>query len=174
MIRDVVRYPDRRLKLPASPIGTPGPAARRLAEDLQDTARHYPRTVGIAAPQIGAMWRMAYVDCSQHKKVSDPHPPFWLIDPRVVLADGAEVGREGCLSLPGIRADIRRPLAVRIKATDLEGNDFELYDEEIMARVWPHENDHLNGVLIIDKLSPMARIATRKAIRELELGATEG
>jgi peptide deformylase len=155
VIRDVVRYPDRRLKLPASPIGTPGPAARRLAEDLQDTARHYPRTVGIAAPQIGAMWRMAYVDCSQHKKVANPHPPFWLIDPEVVRTEGAEVGREGCLSLPDITANVRRATEIEVEYTDLDGARRTVRTAGFEARVLLHEIDHLHGILILDRVSSL-------------------
>jgi len=155
VIRDVVRYPDRRLKTPAAPIGTPGPAAARLAEDLRDTARHYPRTVGIAAPQIGAMWRMAYVDCGQHKKVSDPHPPFWLIDPEIIAADGQEVGREGCLSLPDITANIRRATEITVSHTDLDGTRREVSARGFEARVILHEMDHLDGVLILDRVSSL-------------------
>jgi peptide deformylase len=126
-----------------------------LAEDLRDTARHYPRTVGIAAPQIGAMWRMAYVDCGQHKKASDPHPPFWLIDPEVVVADGQETGREGCLSLPDITANVRRATDITVRYTDLAGERREMSAGGFEARVILHEIDHLDGVLILDRVSSL-------------------
>ena len=155
MVRDVVCFPDRRLKLAANPIGMPGPAARRLAEDLADTARHYPRTVGIAAPQIGAMWRMAYVDCGQHKKVKNPHPASWLIDPVVVQANGAEVGREGCLSLPEITANVRRATDITVRYTDLDGEQCEITTVGFEARVILHEIDHLDGILILDRVSSL-------------------
>jgi peptide deformylase len=155
VVRDVVRYPDRRLKTSAVPIGAPGPAAARLAEDLRDTARHYPRTVGLAAPQIGAMWRMAYVDCGQHKKVADPHPPFWLIDPEVVVANGQEIGREGCLSLPDITANVRRATEITVRYTDLAGRRREISTGGFEARVILHEIDHLDGVLILDRVSSL-------------------
>ncbi len=155
MVRDVVRYPDRRLKTPAASIGTPGPADLRLAEDLRDTAQSYPRTVGIAAPQIGAMWRMAYVDCGQHKKVADPHPPFWLIDPEVTSADGQEVGREGCLSLPEITANVRRATEITVDYTDLQGERKQITTAGFEARVILHEIDHLDGVLILDRVSSL-------------------
>ena len=155
MVRDVVRFPDRRLKLPACPVGTPGPAARRLAADLADTAQHYPRTVGIAAPQIGAMWRMAYVDCSQHARVENPHPPFWLIDPVILQAEGSEVGREGCLSLPEITANVRRATEITVRYTDLEGNERVTTTTGFEARVILHEIDHLDGTLILDRVSSL-------------------
>jgi peptide deformylase len=155
-LREVLRYPDRRLKLPAVPIGRPGPAARRLAADLQDTARHFPRTVGIAAPQVGALWRMAYVDCTGHQKVPDAHGPLWLLDPVVVEAEGAEVGREGCLSLPDITANVRRATRVVVAFGDLEGERRTLALEGFEARVVLHELDHLDGVLILDRVASLA------------------
>ena len=155
MIRPVVRYPDRRLKTPAVPIGVPGPAARRLAVDLQDTARSFPRTVGIAAPQIGVLWRMVYVDCSDHPKVPDAPGPMWLIDPTVELRDGAEVGREGCLSLPEITANVRRPTTITLSYTDLDGTRHRRDASGFEARVFLHEIDHLDGILILDRVASL-------------------
>ncbi len=156
MIREVLRYPDRRLKLVAAPVGTPGPAIRRLADDMLDTAASYPRTVGIAAPQIGALWRVAYVDCTGHKKVPDPHGPLWLVDPVVLEAEGDEIGREGCLSLPDITANVGRATRVAVEATDLDGVRRRIDAEGFEARVILHEIDHLDGVLILDRVASLA------------------
>ena len=156
MIREVLRYPDRRLKLPAVPVGSPGPAAARLAADMLDTARSYPRTVGIAAPQVGELWRMAYVDCTGHKKVPDAQGPMWLIDPVLVESAGEEVGREGCLSLPDITANVRRATHVVVDATDLDGTRRRITSEGFEARVILHEMDHLDGVLILDRVASLA------------------
>lgn len=155
MVRDVLRYPDRRLKTPAVAIGAPGPAARRLAADLADTAAHYPHTVGLAASQIGALWRMVYVDCTGHRKVPDPHGPMWMIDPVVSASHGAEVGREGCLSLPDITANVRRPTEVTVRYTDLDGHSRSVDAAGFEARVILHEIDHLDGVLILDRVSSL-------------------
>lgn len=155
MIREVLRYPDPRLKTPAAPVGSPGPAALRLARDLEDTARSFPRTVGIAAPQVGALWRMAFVDCTGHPKVPDAQGPMWLLDPVVVEAEGAEVGREGCLSLPDITANVRRPTRVVVRATDLDGRRRDVRAEGFEARVVLHEMDHLDGVLILDRVASL-------------------
>lgn len=156
MVREVLRYPDRRLKLPAAPVGRPGAAVRRLAHDLRDTAASFPRTVGIAAPQIGALWRVAYVDCTGHKKVPDAQGPMWLIDPVVVDHDGDEIGREGCLSLPDITANVRRATRVVVEATDLDGSRRAIAAEGFEARVMLHEIDHLDGVLILDRVASLA------------------
>ncbi|MCC6832394.1 MAG: peptide deformylase [Thermoleophilia bacterium] len=157
MIREVLVYPDRRLKQPAAPVTTFGPALRRLAEDLQDTARAYPRTVGLAATQIGAMWRVVLVDCTDHPKVPDPLGPLVLVNPVVVSAEGAETGREGCLSLPEITADVRRPVAIEVEAVDPEGAPLRFTAEGFEARVVLHEIDHLDGVLILDRVASLAR-----------------
>ena len=155
MIRDVLRYPDRRLKTPAVAIGTPGPAARRLAGDLEDTARHYPRTVGLAATQIGAGWRMVFVDCTGHPKVPVPLGPMVLIDPVVEESTGAELGREGCLSLPEITANVTRPTSITVSYTTLNGERQSLNTYAFEARVILHEIDHLDGILILDRVSSL-------------------
>jgi peptide deformylase len=156
VIRDVLRYPDRRLKTPAVPIRTPGAAARRLARDLEDTARHYPRTVGIAATQIGALWRMAFVDCTGHPKAPDAAGPMWLIDPVVEDRDGNEIGREGCLSLPEITANVSRPTRVAVAYTALDGTRRGLEAAGFEARVILHEIDHLDGIIILDRVASLA------------------
>lgn len=155
-VRPVLRYPDRRLKLPAVPVGRPGPAVRRLARDLLDTAAAYPRTVGIAAPQIGALWRVAYVDCTGHRRAPDAQGPIWLIDPVVVEREGDEMGREGCLSLPDITANVRRATRVAVLATGLDGERRLVRASGFEARAVLHEIDHLDGILILDRVASLA------------------
>lgn len=156
MIRDVLQFPDRRLKTPAVAIPHIGPAARRLAADLQDTARQYPRTVGLAAPQIGAPWRMIYVDCTDHPKVPDAAGPTWMINPLVRAATGAVVGREGCLSLPDITANVARASQLCVEYLDLEGVTRRVQLVDFAARVVLHEIDHLDGVLILDRVASLS------------------
>lgn len=155
MIRDVLRYPDRRLKSPAVPLPHPGPAARRLAADLEETARSYTRTVGLAAPQIGELWRMAFVDCTGHPRVPDALGPLWLINPVVVEQSGREMGREGCLSLPDITANVRRPKRIAVRYLDLDGRQQVVRTSGFEARVILHEMDHLDGVLILDRVASL-------------------
>jgi peptide deformylase len=154
-VREVLRYPDRRLKLPCAPVGTPGPAARRLAADMLDTAAAHPRTVGIAAPQVGELWRIAFVDCTGHPKVPDAQGLIWLIDPVVVSRSGNRKGREGCLSLPEITANVRRPARVSVEATDLDGRRRVIDAEGFEARAILHEMDHLDGILILDRVASL-------------------
>ncbi|MFN8110906.1 MAG: peptide deformylase [Thermoleophilia bacterium] len=157
MIREVLVYPDRRLKAPAAPVRTFGPALRRLADDLRDTAAAFPRTVGLAAPQIGVMQRVILVNCHDHPKVPEPLGELILANPVVVEAEGAEVGREGCLSLPDITADVRRAQRVVVEGRDLHGAPVRLEADGFQARVLLHEIDHLDGVLILDRVASLAR-----------------
>lgn len=171
----IVVYPDPALRRPAEPIEEIDDMVRAVAVRMI-VLMHEAEGVGLAAPQVGLSWRMFVTVVPPEEREDDQGLTGRVfINPEIhIESRDLEVLDEGCLSLPGIRADIRRPGAVRISATGLDGGPVELADHELMARVWQHEIDHLNGVLIIDRLSPMDRIATRKAIRELELEATEG
>lgn len=173
-MREVVVYPDRRLKSPAVPMRTVGPAARRLAAELEATARAYPRTVGLAAPQIGAMWRMIFVDCSGHQQVRVPRSPRILINPAVADAEGSEVGREGCLSLPDITANVRRAIRIEVVALGLDGRPLQLAIEGFEARVVLHEIDHLDGVLILDRVASLASDVFPRKIRSVAGPARPG
>lgn len=137
-------------------MGRPGPAARRLADALVATAAAYPRTVGLAAPQVGQLWRMAFVDCTGHKRAPDAQGPIWLIDPVLVEAAGDELGREGCLSLPDITANVRRPTAIAVETTGLDGRRALVRTGGFEARAVLHEMDHLDGVLILDRVASLA------------------
>lgn len=153
MIRDVLHYPDRRLKQPASAVSEITSEIRALVADLWDTAASYPRTVGIAAPQVGAPWRVCVVDCTGHKRVPQSHGPLVLLNPTVASSEGAEVGREGCLSLPEITANVRRPTSVVVEFVDLSGQTRQLSTDGFEARVILHEIDHLDGILILDRVA---------------------
>jgi peptide deformylase len=137
-------------------VGTPGPAARRLAAALLETAAAYPRTVGLAAPQVGELWRMAYVDCTGHRKAPGAQGRIWLIDPVLVEAEGDELGREGCLSLPDITANVRRATRIAVATTGLDGRRARVESHGFEARAILHEMDHLDGVLILDRVASLA------------------
>ncbi|MEZ5080628.1 MAG: peptide deformylase [Thermoleophilia bacterium] len=157
MIRDVLTYPDRRLKQVAVPVRTFGSELARLADDLRDTAASFPRTVGIAAPQIGALWRVVYVDSGQSPKVEFPRPAMVLVNPRVTASEGSDVAREGCLSLPELTADVRRAYAITVEAQSPDGRQVRFDTEGFEARIIQHEIDHLDGVLILDRIASLAR-----------------
>jgi peptide deformylase len=154
VVRDVLVHPDPRLKQVAARI-EPGETARRVADDLVDTMRGGPRCVGVAAPQIGELVRIVVVDCSTHPKATRHHGLLRLVNPVVVEQSGSEIGREGCLSIPEITANVRRATAVVVEATDPDGEALRIEAEGFEARALQHEIDHLSGVLILDRVASL-------------------
>ena len=156
MIREVLLHPHPLLTRSAEPATDPD----RVVEDLLDTMRSFGHCVGIAAPQIGESVRIAVVDCTGHKKAPDAHGELVLVNPVIVAAAGAEVGREGCLSIPELTANVRRATAVTVEAegvrVDAEG--FE-------ARVIQHELDHLDGLLFLDRVESLEADVFRRRAR---------
>jgi peptide deformylase len=159
VVREVLRYPDRRLKEKCRPAVRD--EADRVAADLIDTMRSFPGCVGLAAPQIGEPVRIAVVDCSEHPKAVDPNGLLVLVNPRITLSEGAELGREGCLSIPDLTANVRRATAIRVEAGPVSARSvgFE-------ARCVQHELDHLDGILFLDRVESLAHdLFVRKVYR---------
>jgi peptide deformylase len=154
VVREVLVHPDPRLKEVAKRI-EPGERAQELAADLVDTMRGGPRCVGVAAPQIGELVRMVVVDCSTHPKAPSSHGLLVLLNPVVVTSSGSEIGREGCLSIPEITANVRRATAVTVDATDPAGARLRIDAHGFEARALLHEIDHLDGVLILDRVASL-------------------
>ena len=154
--RPVLVHPDPRLKQVARRVEAGEQAlAERLAADLVDTMRAGPRCVGVAAPQLGELVRMLAVDCSTHPKADANHGLLVLVNPVITAADGSAVGREGCLSIPEITANVRRAVAVTVEATDPAGEPVRIAAEGFEARALQHEIDHLDGVLILDRVASL-------------------
>jgi peptide deformylase len=154
VIREVLVHPDPRLKRVARRM-EPGEEAQRIATDLVDTMRGGPRCVGVAAPQIGELVRIVVVDCSTHPKATVHHGLLVLVNPIVAAAEGSEIRREGCLSIPEITANVRRATAVVVEATDPAGEAVRIEAEGFEARALQHEIDHLDGVLILDRVASL-------------------
>jgi peptide deformylase len=162
----IVHYPAAVLKTRAKPIEKIDQNVRAVAERMIELM-NAEEGLGLAAPQVGLPWRMFVT-----RDAADHDSSHVFINPRLRVSDNEGViHEEGCLSLPGIRADILRPKGIELIATDLDGREFTVTSSEFIARVWQHEHDHLNGVLIIDKMAPMDRLATRKTLKELEAAA---
>ena len=153
-VRPVVLYPDPRLKVVIAPSLEVNDAVRAAAQDLLDTMDACPpRTVGIAAPQIGEMARIAIVDTSRNPKYPGGHGLLVLVNPQVVASDGEQLFREGCLSLPDYTANIKRHQSITVKALNLEGKEVTVDAEGFEAVVLQHEIDHLDGVLFLDRVA---------------------
>jgi len=147
-LREVLRYPDPALKQVCAPAQADG--ADRIAGDLVETMRSFERCVGIAAPQVGELTRVAVVDVRGHPKAETDNGLLVLVNPRVVESEGSEVAREGCLSLPDLTANVRRATGVVVEHAGgrVESRGFE-------ARCLLHEIDHLDGILFLDRVESL-------------------
>lgn len=152
-VREVLRYPHPALKARAREIATgENEHASRVAADLADTMRSFPRCVGVAAPQIDEPVRMLAVDVSEHPKGEGGSGLLVLVNPRIVASSGAEVAREGCLSIPDLTANVRRAVAVTVEAVSAEGEPLVVESRGFESRCLQHELDHLDGILFLDRV----------------------
>jgi peptide deformylase len=167
-VRDVLLYPDPALKAVAAPIQAA--AVDAAAADLVETMGSRERCVGLAAPQIGEPVRLAVVDVRGHPKADTDNGLLILANPRIVEAEGSEVGREGCLSVPELTANVRR--ATRVVVEHLSGS-VECHGFE--ARCVQHELDHLDGVLFLDRVASLASdVFRRRSYASSAAGAEAG
>jgi peptide deformylase len=160
-VREVLRFPHPTLKQVAAEL-EPGDEAARIAADLLDTMRSFPRCAGIAAPQVGELVRMVAVDVSEHPKATTAHGELVLVNPVVVESSGAEVGREGCLSIPDLTANVRRATHVTIDAVGPGGESRRVETEGFEARCLLHELDHLDGILFLDRVDSLTTDVFRR------------
>jgi len=159
----IVHYPDSVLRDKAAPIAAVTDEVKAVAAKMIELM-HLAPGVGLAAPQVGLSWRLFVAN-----PTGEPEDDQVYINPELVHFGGGYAARdEGCLSLPGITVEMSRPAEVTIRAMNLKGEVFEETADGLLARIWQHEYDHLEGVLIIDKMSAMDRMANRRAIKELE------
>ncbi len=154
--------PHPALKRVAAPPADPAETERVVA-DLLDTMAAAPRCVGIAAPQIGEELRIAVVDVSDHPKATSCAGLLVLVDPVVVEAEGHEVGREGCLSIPDFTAEVARATHVVVEASARDGRPMRVIADGFEARCIQHELDHLDGILFLDRVESLSAVFRRKA-----------
>jgi peptide deformylase len=121
--------------------------------------------IGLAAPQIGISKRITVIDLSFKK---NPEEKIVLINPEIIHKEGKQNEEEGCLSLPEIREKVSRAERVRVRAQDVEGNWFEIDGEELLARAFQHEIDHLDGILFIFRVSGLKRDLLLRKIRKMQ------
>jgi peptide deformylase len=143
---------DPVLRTEAEPVETIDAELRRLAADMFETM-YAEEGVGLAAPQVGILKRLVVIDPQ-----SDDVEPFALINPTVIgTGDETERSEEGCLSVPGLKELVERPVRVTVEATDLDGQSIRIEADGLLGRILQHEVDHLNGVLFLDRVSPLKR-----------------
>jgi peptide deformylase len=139
------------------------PELQQLIDDMFESC-YAAKGVGLAAPQIGVPKRIAVIDLSV---AEDPQQKIVLINPEIIHKEGTQAGEEGCLSLPGFREQVRRPKKVTVRAQDVKGKTFEMTGEDLLARAFNHEIDHLNGRLYISHVSALKRDLIRRKVRKL-------
>jgi peptide deformylase len=158
----IVLYPDPRLREKAAPVETFDEDLARLAGRMLELMKAH-RGVGLAGPQVGASLRLFVFN-----PTGAPEDDRVCINPELTDVAGAEEAEEGCLSIPEVRVTVRRGKRCRLRALGLDGAPFELEGEELVARIWQHEVDHLDGKLIIDRMNAADQAVNRKLIAELE------
>ncbi|KYF53177.1 peptide deformylase [Sorangium cellulosum] len=158
-IRTILHYPDPRLRQKAQPVGDITPEIAKLIDDMAETMYAAPG-VGLAATQIGEPHRIFLVDIAAD---NEPSNLLVFINPEIVRQEGQQTGPEGCLSFPGISEDIKRAERVTVRARGRDGATFEIAADGLLAVAIQHELDHLDGVLMIDRMGTLKkRIVQRK------------
>jgi peptide deformylase len=161
-IRPILEYPDPKLREKARPVAQVDDEIRKLVEDMAETMYAAPG-VGLAAPQVGESVRVFVIDTAEE---GEPSTFRAFINPEIVETHGTQAWKEGCLSFPGVAESIKRAERVRVKALGADGQPFELETGGLLAVAIQHENDHLNGVLMIDKVGPLQRRRIGKKLAE--------
>lgn len=164
MVYPIVKYGNAVLETPAEKITEfDTPELHTLIEDMFESM-YAAKGVGLAATQIGIGKRIAVIDTSVGENANEK---LVLINPEIIKIEGQQVSEEGCLSIPGFREQVRRANRVTVRAQDAHGQWFEKTGEELLARAFLHETDHLNGVLYISHVSMLKRDLIRRKIRKL-------
>ncbi|HEY0006031.1 MAG TPA: peptide deformylase [Pyrinomonadaceae bacterium] len=160
----IVHWPDPVLLTPGDPVMEFDEKLERLASDMFETM-YAAHGVGLAAPQVGISSRLFVMDCSGGE---DPEQRIVMVNPEVVRIEGEQRGEEGCLSFPGIFFPVDRSLRAIVRAHDVKGNLFEIDGMELTARCMLHETDHCDGIVFLDKTTPLKRELAKRKIKKLQ------
>src|SRR5271165_999851 len=163
MVYPIVKFGNPVLEKKAATITEFDDELRKLADDMFESM-YAAHGVGLAAPQIGISKRIAVIDISFKE---NPEDKIVLVNPEIVHTEGRQTSNEGCLSIPEFREKVTRPMKVKVRAQDLDGESIEVEGEELLARALLHETDHLNGKLYISHISALKRDLMKRKIRKL-------
>lgn len=159
----ITYYPDPLLRRISAEITGVDDELRQLARDMLETM-YESNGIGLAAPQVGVSRRFVVIHIPD-----STDGPLYLVNPEIIAkSKEKESAEEGCLSLPGLSAKIKRPAAVTLRARDLDWNEIQIEADGLLARCFQHEIDHLDGLLFIDKASLAAKFSLRGELNELE------
>ena len=166
MEREIVVYPNQVLKTRAEEVKEFNGELKNLVNDMFETM--YKRGgVGLAANQVGVLKRVVVIDVNAGTEKQGKEK-IVLVNPEIVKLEGEIVKEEGCLSLPGLYKKVKRAAYAKVRAQNLEGEEFEIESEGLLARAFQHEIDHLNGIVFIDRLSPLQRRLALEKYRKLK------
>lgn len=152
-------YGDPCLRKKSEPVTHVGPAERLLIASMIETMHHY-KGIGLAAPQVGINEQILVADVGQG--------PIAIINPQIIQKAGAKIMEEGCLSIPGLQVDVKRPEQIRVKFLNEDNEVVERSFSDLLARVILHENDHLKGKLIVDYLPLAEQVKVKKKLKKLQ------
>lgn len=162
-VRPILLYPDPILRRRCSEVTEFGPELAALVADLAETMHAAPG-VGLAAPQVGVTARVAVVNVTPGQPGS---PMYVLVNPSIVEAEGRESDSEGCLSIPGLAEKVERPRRIRVATREIDGAQREIEAEGFLARAICHEIDHLDGILILDRLAGLRKELAVRRLKKL-------
>jgi peptide deformylase len=164
-LREIRTYPDPVLRNKTSRVERIDSTVDHLIEDMVETMRAAPG-VGLAANQVGVPLQLAVIDLSSREDEEQRHPLLIIINPEVLAMEGSVIEEEGCLSIPDYAEKVKRAARVKVRAQDRTGRHFELEAEGLMAKALQHEIDHLNGLLFVDRLSPLKKSLFKRRVRK--------
>ncbi len=162
MVLPILHYPDERLRKPSVPLASISDEDRVLIDNMIATMYDAPG-VGLAAPQVGVHKRIIILDITVGK---EPDSLLVMINPEILSAEGEQTDEEGCLSVPGYNGNITRAQTVEVSYMTREGEQTTFNAEGLMARAIQHEVDHLDGILFVDRLSPLKRDMIKRKIKK--------
>lgn len=166
-IREILKYPDPRLKEVSEPVEWVTEEVKELIEDLIETMYASPGGVGIAAPQVGELKRIIVFDVSKHKKANSHHGLTVIVNPTILAKRGKIIVREGCMSVPDYTGNVERASWVLVEGLDRFGNQTVIEAEGFEAVVIQHEIDHLDGILFLDRITSVkGNLFRRKVYRQ--------
>ena len=165
MSRKIVHYPHPALRHKSKPVTAIDKELRVNIGDMVE-AMYLAKGLGLAAPQVALPYQLLVMNITGDPKQPEREEIF--LNPQIVERKGFMTGEEGCLSFPGLYQDVRRSQTIKVRAYNLKGELVEKVVSDLEARAWQHEIDHLNGVLFIDMMGPLARLAARGSVKKFE------
>jgi peptide deformylase len=161
----IVQYPHPALRHACKPLTAIDAKVRKAAEEMLELM-YEAKGLGLAAPQVALPYRLLVLNLSGSRESREQEGAY--VNPVILERKGSVEDEEGCLSFPGLYAKVRRAKTVKVQAYNLNGESVELTASDLAARAWQHEIDHLDGVLFIDKMGTIAKLASRGALKEFE------